>query len=75
MKVKRCKVRIKKYLNGVFARYQPEIGKVYDATYKEGGGKENRKTPPVCVIDVRDKHIALKKDEYEIIEIGDVVNV
>lgn len=61
-----CKVRITKYAEGVFAEYQPEIGKVYDAKYWEQTSDNMRKARPVCIIDVKDKRIALRKGEYEI---------
>lgn len=63
-----CKVRILKYANGVFSDYQPEIGKVYDAKYVHQTSDNMRKCSPICIIDVKDKHIALRKDEYEIVE-------
>lgn len=63
-----CKVRIIKYAEGVFPEYQPEIGKVYDAKYWEQTSDSMKKARPVCIIDVKDKHIALRKDEYEIVE-------
>ena len=62
-----CKVRITKYANGVFPEYQPEIGKVYDAKYWEQASDNMKKVRPVCIIDVKDKRIALRKDEYEIV--------
>lgn len=62
-----CKVRILKYANGVFPEYQPEIGKVYDAKYWKKTSDNMKKERPVCIIDVKDKHIALRKDEYEIV--------
>ena len=62
------KVRVIKYAEGVFPEYQPEIGKVYDAKYWEQTSDNMKKARPVCIIDVKDKHIALRKDEYEIVE-------
>ena len=62
-----CKVRIIKYAEGVFPEYQPEIGKVYDAKYWEQASDNMKKVRPVCIIDVKDKRIALRKDEYEIV--------
>jgi hypothetical protein len=63
------KVKILCPLPGVFAEYQPEVGKVYDASYtprrfvKSG----NRHALPVCIINVKDKKICLKSKEYEIV--------
>ena len=63
-----CKVRIIKYAEGVFSEYQPEIGKVYDAKYWKQASDNMKKVHPVCIIDVKDKRIALRKGEYEIVE-------
>ena len=60
-----CKVRILQHLPGVFSKYQPEIGKIYDAEY---GKAHKYKFSETCVIDVLDKRIALRKGEYEIVE-------
>ena len=62
-----CKVRIIKYAEGVFSEYQPEIGKVYDAKYWKQASDNMKKVRPVCIIDVKDKRIAFRKDEYEIV--------
>jgi hypothetical protein len=63
------KVKILRPLPGVFAEYQPEVGKIYDASYKpckwNPGGSQH--TSPVCVISVKDKKICLKTQEYEIV--------
>lgn len=63
------KVKILRPLSGVYAEYQPEVGRVYDAVYSPprwtSCGKEHKS--PVCVIDVRDKKICLKAREYEIV--------
>ena len=64
-----CKIRITKYANGVFPEYQPEIGRVYEAKYVRQTSDNMRRYAPVCIIDVKDKRIALRKDEYEIVEI------
>ena len=63
-----CKVRIKRLLNGVFAKYQPEVGKIYEASYKRPCTDHMRKSGPVCVICVSGKYIALRKSEYDIVE-------
>jgi hypothetical protein len=63
------KVKILTPLSGVYAEYQPEVGKVYDASYTPSkwltSGKQH--AAPVCVIDVKDKKICLKNSEYEIV--------
>ena len=65
----KCKVRILCPLPGVYTKYQPKVGEVYDADYKPSTVKSaGRYYAPVCVINVLDKKICLKKDEYEILE-------
>lgn len=65
----KCKVRILKPLNGVYRKYQPTVGGVYDAVYKMPNQYNTRRLlSPVCVIDVLDKKICLRKGEYEIVE-------
>lgn len=63
-----CKVKIKRLLNGVFAKYQPEVGKVYEASYKEPCTDDRRKSGPICVICVSGKYITLRKGEYDLLE-------
>ncbi len=63
------KVRILCPLPGVYPKYQPKVGEVYEADYKESSFKSaGRFYAPVCVIDILDKRICLKKGEYEILE-------
>lgn len=65
----KIKVKVLCPLPGVFADYQPKVGAVYEADYREakywacGQGRS-----PVCVIKIRDKSICLKTGEYEILE-------
>lgn len=65
----KCKVRILCPLSEVYPKYQPKVGEVYEAYYKKtqfrSGGKAYN---PVCVIEVLDKKICLRKGEYEILE-------
>ena len=60
-----CKVRIIQHLPGVYPKYQPEIGRIYDAEHGKSSKYQNSET---CVIDILDKRIALRKGEYEIVE-------
>lgn len=65
----KCKVRILKPLDGVYPKYQPKVGEVYDAIYTSDKYKKYKKSCyTVCIITVLDKKICLKKDEYERIE-------
>lgn len=62
------KVRVLKYLNGVFPEYQPVVGKVYDAIYNvKRRHKLDSQRTYICIIDVKDKKICLKRDEYELV--------
>jgi hypothetical protein len=60
------KVRVLCHLPGVYENCQPEVGKIYEASYK--ASNEYRKNHPICVIDVNGKRICLKPNEYEIVE-------
>jgi hypothetical protein len=65
----KIKVKILSHLPGVFTNCQPEVGKVYEASYKHSKyhGNGNRQYAPICVIDVNGKRICLKPNEYEIV--------
>ena len=58
-----CKIRITKELDGVWAQYQPKVGKVYDANYRAS----NKRTAECAVIDVRGKWICVRTGEFEIV--------
>jgi hypothetical protein len=65
----RYRIRVLHYLPGVYTKYQPLVGGVYEADYRQPlrtspGGTYS----PICVINVRDKSICLRKGEYEILE-------
>lgn len=65
----KSKVRILRELSGVYRKYQPKVGEIYDAYYKrETQRKNGKKYAPVCYIEVLDKKICLRKGEYEILE-------
>ena len=60
------KVRVIKYLDGVYPEYQPEVGRVYDAIYNvKRLYKLDAQRTYICIIDVKDKKICLKPDEYD----------
>lgn len=59
-----CKARIIKPLNGVFPEYQPEVGKVYDAEYCESRKGYNN----FAILDIKDKKIVVRMDEFEVIK-------
>ncbi len=58
-----CKVKILKPLEGVYPEYQPEVGKVYDADYR----KSRKGNADFAVIDIKDKRIIVRMDEFELI--------
>lgn len=65
----KCKVKILCPLNGVYLKYQPTVGAVYDADYFQPRNTDGRHNyAPICVIKVLDKFICLKPGEYEILE-------
>lgn len=65
----KCKVKVLCPLPGVFSKYQPEVGKIYDADYRPVNHSTHGQTnSTVCVIKIRDKSICLKTGEYEILE-------
>lgn len=69
------KVRVLKYLDGVFPEYQPEVGRIYDAIYNvKHRYKLDSQRTYICIIDVKDKKICLKRDEYELVEDDDESN-
>lgn len=61
-----CKIRITKCLEGVFAKYQPEVGKVYDADYTP---KTGRSCPAMAVIIIHGKPIIVRNNEFELVEV------
>lgn len=62
------KIRVIKHLDGVFPEYQPEVGRIYDAVYNEKRtGGTGSGWAYICIIDVKDKKICLKRDEYELV--------
>lgn len=65
-KSQRVRVRIVKGLNGVYPEYQPAVGSEYDAEYCDAKNS-SKQISPICIIDIKDKRICLKKEEYEII--------
>ncbi len=58
------KIKILRYLEGVFPEYQPEVGKVYDGEYFTS----RKRVADFAVIDIKDKKIVVRVGEYEIVE-------
>ena len=59
-----CKIRVIKEILDLFPECRPEVGKVYDADYVIGHGKAG----DVAVIDLANKKILLRKNEFELVE-------
>lgn len=68
----RCMVKVIKDAEGVFPEYKPKVGKIYEARYTP---RTRRKTGAghgeFCVIDMQDKKIVLRSDEFELLEVFD----
>jgi hypothetical protein len=62
----KCKIRITKEIAGHYQQYQPKVGKVYDAEYRESTWKQ-RNIPPICVINIAGKRITIRQNEFEIV--------
>lgn len=63
------RVKILKPLPGVYRKYQPEVGGVYEADYRAGKRYPyGFNTFTTCIIDVLDKRICLREGEYEVLE-------
>lgn len=67
MAKQKVKIKVLCPLPGVFTKYQPQVGKIYDAEYHPAKKRGNSSSVAVCLIDILDKRIALRKDEYEIV--------
>lgn len=67
----KCKVKVIKEVLDIFTKYQPKVGKIYDAELSPAHERGNRHNyegkVEFCIIDVFDKRIVLRKGEYEIV--------
>ena len=68
----KCKVRVLCPLPGVYASYQPVVGRIYDADYRKSTRNPVTRSgnTAVCAIKIRDKSICLRTGEYEILKEG-----
>ena len=55
-----CKILIPRPLPEVWAEFQPEIGKIYDAEYVE----PSREKHGFCLIEVKGKKVIVRHGEY-----------
>ena len=71
------KVKVTRPLEGVFAEYQPEVGKVYEASYSPPKVRKDigHHYAAVCVINVNGKKICLRQNEYEMCDGEDCIDV
>ena len=68
----KCRVRVLCPLHSVYAKYQPEVGKVYVADYRKARCADKQsKNAPVCVIWISNTPICLRPHEYEILKDGE----
>lgn len=63
LEIQKCKIKVLREVLDIFPRYQPIVGKVYDAEYRPG--LRNRKQ--TCIISVLDKRIILRGNEFEVV--------
>lgn len=68
----KCQIKVIKEVLDIFQKYQPKVGKIYDAELSPQAVKrfDNRwgsGKMEFCVINVLDKKIVLRKGEYEIV--------
>ena len=62
-----CKVRIIKEIP-VYPKYQPKIGCIYNARYADVSYNQPQVVPTACIIEILDKKIILRSNEFEIVE-------
>jgi hypothetical protein len=70
----KCKIRVTKDVTDLFPRYQPKVGKIYDAEFspqaeKSANGKWWAGKKEFCIVTMIDKRIVLRKGEYEIVRL------
>ena len=63
MEGKKLKIRCIREVLSIYAKYRPQVGKVYEAEY----GKSKKNIKEYCIVDILDKRIVLRKGEFEII--------
>jgi hypothetical protein len=63
-----CKVMILRPLPEVYSEYQPELGKVYEAEFC----KAQKRVAEFAVIEVKDKRIIVRHDEFVLLELNNV---
>ena len=59
----KCKIKVLREVLDIFPKYQPIVGKVYDAEYRPG----TRHGKQTCIISVLDKRIILRGNEFEVV--------
>ena len=57
------KIRCMEPVAGMHKKYQPQLGKIYDAV----PGKSNKKTREFVIVNITGKPIVLRKGEFEIV--------
>ena len=65
-----CKIKVLREVADIFPKYRPKLGEIYDAEYSPPVRKKTKYYSgkgEFCVIDILDKKIVLRKDEFEIV--------
>lgn len=68
----RCQIKIIKEMVDIFQKYQPKVGKIYDAIYSPATHRRDGDysgKAEFCVINVLDKKIIVRPGEYEIVRL------
>ena len=60
----KCKILITKGLEGVWARYQPIVGEIYEADYSP----KRKNKPETAIITLNGKYIVVRKNEFALVE-------
>lgn len=64
MMAEKCKIKVIKECLDIYAKYRPEVGRVYDA---QKGKPTRQKNKEFVILDILDKRIVLRKGEFEIV--------
>lgn len=62
------KVRFSEPIPGVYTKFQPVLGKIYDAVFYPGSRKHGCRHTAVCLLKIHNELIAIRKGEYERVE-------
>lgn len=68
----KCQIKVVKEVLDIFSKYQPKVGKIYDAELSPQNTRNKNGTwgtgkKEFCVVNIMGKPIILRKGEYEIV--------